>query len=459
MATTPITLEKIAEVTGGKYFGPPELAGRVITGAVHDNRSVKGGELFVCIAGERVDGHSFAPDAIARGAAACLADEPLPETAEPYILTENSVAALQALARWYRGLFDIPFVGVVGSVGKTTAKEMTAAVLSQRYRILKTPANLNTDIGVPITLLSLREEHELAVIEMGISGFGEMRLLAELVRPSAIVFTNVAGVHLEFLGDLDGVLRAKSEVFEYMSPGSAAVMNGDDERLSAYQPPEGVEKLTFGFGPGCLCRAENIAMDGVNGVECDILLGGSTLHASIPAFGAHTVLGALPAVLLGRRFGLTDEEILRGLAAYRTVGGRANVSDTGFITLIDDCYNANPLSVAAALTSLCTLPARHVAILGDMRELGPDSPRMHFETGAAAAKKGVDLLICIGEDSAETLRGFNSAAPEKKALHLSDKSELTPLLPSLIERGDAVLVKASHSLAFETIVAELKELR
>ena len=458
MAMKPITLEKIAEVTGGTYTGAPELASRLITGVVRDNREVQPGNLFACIVGERADGHSFANSAFDAGAAACLAEKPIESAKGPYILVSSTLAALQELAAYYRSLFDIPFVGITGSVGKTTAKEMTASALSARYNVLRTPANLNNELGVPLTLLSLREEHEAAVIEMGISEFGEMSLLARLVRPDITVMTNIGYCHLESLGDLPGVLRAKSEVFGYMAPGSAAVLNGDDELLRAYDPGNGIEKLTFGYGEHNYCRAKNITLDGSDGVSCDVVCEGHTLHLDIPAFGSHMALGALPAVIVARRLGLKDEEIARGIASYRAVGGRANVIDTGCLRIINDCYNANPNSVSASLLSLCTLPCRRVAILGDMKELGRDSAKLHFGIGGLAAEKGVDCLICAGPEARLIGEGFAAAKTGRPVYCFEEKSELLPLLPSLIKYGDAVLVKASHSMEFGEIVSALSEL-
>ncbi len=458
MAMKPVSLEKIAEVTGGKYCGAPEFSQRLITGVVRDNREVRPGNLFACIVGERVDGHRFAGPAFDAGAAACLAEKPLEGANGPYILVKSTLEALQKLAAYYRSLFSIPFVGVTGSVGKTTAKEMIASALSAKYNVLRTPANLNNELGVPLTLLSLREEHEAAVIEMGISQFGEMSLLARLVRPDITVMTNIGYCHLEFLGDLPGVLRAKSEVFDHMAPGSLAVLNGDDELLHAYTPGRGIEKLTFGYGEDNYCRAENIETDGVDGISCDIVCEGRSLRLDIPAFGSHMALGALPAVVVARRLGLSDGEILRGIASYRTVGGRANVIDTGCIRVINDCYNANPNSVSASLLSLCALPCRRVAVLGDMKELGRDSALLHFGVGELAAKKGVDCLLCVGDEARNIGEGFLSVKTGKPAYCFAEKSELIALLPSLIKNGDAVLVKASHSMEFDEIVAALANL-
>lgn len=461
MGMKPLTLETMARVTGGRYIGDDVSKNTRITGVVRDHREVREGCLFICIRGERADGHDFAGKAYAAGAACCLAERELSEPAGPYVLVESTLTALKTLGEYYRSLFDIPVIGVTGSVGKTTAKEMTAAVLSTRFSVLKTPENLNNEIGVPLTLLSMREEHEAAVIEMGISSFGEMRRLAKMVRPDICLMTAIGYCHLEQLGDLEGVLRAKSEVFEYMKPSGLAVVNGDDDLLAAMEP--GVRKLTFGLGERNDYRAVNIRMRGVDGVACDIIARdksgpGARFSVRIPAFGSHMVLGALPAAAIGRQLGLTDREIRRGLLNYAPVGGRANICSTGYITLIDDCYNANPNSMAASVKSLATLEGRKVAILGDMGELGRDADELHRGLGVLVAESGVDVLVCCGAKAEFIYKGLISTGKEMEAWHFPLKDALLAVLPSLIKEGDNVLVKASHFMHFEEIVSELKKL-
>ena len=242
MGMIPVTLKTVAEVTCGTLVGGNGSV--TLTGVVRDNREIKEGNLFVCFKGERSDGHDFANKAFEAGAAACLAQREIPDAKGPYILVEDTFTALKALAKYYRSLLNIPVIGVTGSVGKTTAKEMTAAVLSSKLKVLKTDANLNNEIGVPLTLLSITEEHQAAVVEMGISEFGEMSRLAEMVRPDICIMTTIGFCHLETLGDLDGVLKAKSEVFEFMNENGVAIVNGDDEKLAEFDPK--VRKITFG---------------------------------------------------------------------------------------------------------------------------------------------------------------------------------------------------------------------
>lgn len=455
MAMYPITLQTVAEVTGGRLIGGGDAV--CLTGVVRDNREIQPGNLFICIPGARVDGHDFAPAAYAAGAAACLAQHALPDAAGPYILVEDTLKALMALGKYYRSLLSIPVIGVTGSVGKTTAKEMTASVLSARFHTYRTMANLNNEIGVPLSLLAIGTEHEAAVIEMGISDFGEMSRLADMVQPDICIMTTIGFCHLDKLGDLDGVLRAKSEVFRFMKPDGVAIVNGDDEKLAAFDP--GIRKLTFGYGDSCDWHADNVRADGTDGILCDLLAETGNLSVYIPAFGSHMALGALPAAMVGRLLGETDDEIARGLLTYVPVGGRANIEDTGYIRIINDCYNANPNSMAASLASLSTLEGRRVAILGDMKELGAASRDLHRSIGVLAGKYGIDSLICLGAEAEFIYKGFISGGFETESWHFPLKDALFSVLPRLIKKGDTVLVKASHSMGFDEVVNELRKLK
>ena len=456
MKMKPVSLEKIAEVTGGEYRGPQELRSALIANVVKDNREASEGSLFVCIPGEHSDGHRFAGAAYNAGAVCCLAQREL-DTDKPYVLVRDTQQALKALAEWYRSLFHIPVVGITGSVGKTTSKEMTAAVLGRRFNVHKTSLNLNNELGVPLTLLGLREEHTAAVIEMGISDFGEMRRLSKMVRPDINLMTTIGYCHLDNLIDLDGVLRAKSEVYEYMNADGVAVVNGDDEKLAAYDPK--IKKVTYGLSDKNDLWADNIKSMGLEGVSCDIHTRDGKFSLTIPAFGSHIVLAALAACAIAKELGLTDDEIIAGVGDYAAIGGRANAIHTGYITIIDDCYNANPNSVSAALLSLSGLDGRRVAILGDMFELGSDSKNLHREIGLLAGKLGNDSIICLGEKAEFIYKGMIASKAERESWFFPMKESLFSVLPRLIHEGDTVLVKASHGMHFEEIVEELKKLK
>jgi len=444
-----LTPQIIAKITGGKYIGGDNDRDIIVAGAVRDNRDVKPGNLFVCICGERVDGHSFANSSFDSGAACCLAEREITNAKGPYVLVESTLEAIKTLGGYYRSLFDIPVIGITGSVGKTTAKEVIAAVLGAKLNVLKTEMNLNNELGVPLTLLSLNEHHEAAVIEMGISDFGEMGRLAQMARPDIFIITKIGYSHIVELGDLQGVLRAKTEAFVYMKPSGIAVLNGDDDLLRGYDP--NMRKITFGLDEHNDVRVVDVNQNSIDSIEFNVINDEGKLHVKIPAYGSHLASLAAAAVITGRLLGLADEDVCKGFLRYTPVEGRSVVTKSNGITLIDDCYNANPNSVKAALTSMSTLPGRHVAVLGDMFNLGEHSEQMHYETGEFAAKNNVDILLCQGEHARFIYDGYLSAGG-CNAFYYPLMSGLTAEIPEKIKKGDTVLVKASRGMHFEKLL-------
>lgn len=289
---------------------------------------------------------------------------------------------------------------------------------------------------------------------MGISDFGEMRRLTNMVRPTVAVMSVIGDSHLEFLGDRDGVLRAKAEIFESMSDDQLAILNGDDAHLKNFYPH--TKRLTYGMNEGNDFVAKDVQNLGVDGVRCTIHHHGRSFEVRIPAFGVHTVYAALAGATVGWALGMTDAEIAEGVSRYRTVGDRARVLNTEKLTVISDCYNANPSSTAAALDSLKMLSGRRVCILGDMLELGENTAALHAQVGARAAQTGVDLIIACGELSKNTFEGAKAAGGN--AVWFAAKPELIAALPELIQAGDSILVKASHSCAFEEITEILTKM-
>ena len=452
-----LTPQLIADITGGRYIGSEKDKSNYIKGAVRDNRDVKPGNLFICIKGARVDGHDYANDAFESGAVCCLAEQELKNAKGPYVIVESTLEAIKTIGGYYRSLFDIPVIGITGSVGKTTAKEIIATVLGEKFCVLKTEMNLNNELGVPLTLLSLEEKHEVAVIEMGISDFGEMSRLAQMVLPDIFVITKIGYSHIEELGDLQGVLKAKTEAFEYMKPTGTAVLNGDDELLMNYDPK--MRKITFGLEERNDVRALNIRANGINEIEMEILCEKSRFDIKIPAYGSHISALAPAAVIIGQLLKMSNDEIKRGFLLYKPVEGRAKVTDSNGITLIDDCYNANPNSVKAALTSISVLEGRHVVILGDMLNLGEHSEKMHREAGAFAAQSNIDVLLCHGEQAKYIYEGFLSAAPVgcENAYYYEQIDDLIDDIPKKIKKGDAVLVKASRGMHLERLLPVICE--
>lgn len=443
------SVSNIAEITGGRLVGEGTApVGEIVI----DSRLVKKGDLFAAFKGGRVDGHDYIEAAFNNGAVCCLVEREPEKRGGSLIVVDDVQSAIEKIGRACREKIDIPVIGITGSVGKTTAKEMVYAVLSQRWNVLKTDGNHNNQIGVPMTLSRIERGHEAAVIEMGISGFGEMNLLASMARPTLGVFTYIGHAHLEFLHDLDGVFKAKTEMLNFMDEDAPLVINGDDEKLIRLKSRKNV--LSFGLGESCDVRAENIRILPDGSTSCTIKYGEKRIDASIPAYGQHMVYAAAEGAAVGFAMGLDCDEIRNGIAAYKTVGRRGAVTDTGFITLIDDCYNANPDSMDCAVDSLMKMSGRHVCVLSDMRELGENSPEMHAAVGKYIKNKGVELVLACGEMS----RYLCETAGER-AVYFNSKEELIEQLPEYIRKGDRVLVKASLGMHMETAAEALKKMK
>ncbi len=444
----PITLREVASACGGTLHGDPEIQ---ITSIVTDSRKATAGSLFAAIKGERVNGHRFIPMTVEQGAVCALCED-APKIDVPYIQVESTLIALKGIAEYYRSLFSIPFIGVTGSVGKTSTKELISSVLSQKYNVHKTAGNFNNELGVPLTLFGLEESHEVAVIEMGISGFGEMTRLSKMVRPDISVITNIGYCHLENLGDRDGVLKAKTEMFSYLKENGRIILCHDDDKLCTVADYRGVKPIFYGTDPNDEYYADNIEELLLDGVRCTLHHSDSAIEVTIPAMGRHNVLNALCAMAVGKQLGLTDEQIKNGIEHFQNVGSRNNIIRTRGMIVIDDCYNANPTSTKAGLNTLSNFEGRKVALLGDMKELGTDELKLHKEVGAYAKEKGIDLLIAVGELSKATAEGFG-----ENAVYFDTVEDCIARITDLLKEGDAVLIKASHSMHFEKIVDALKE--
>ncbi len=447
-----LSVKQATEIVGGRLSGNGD-AERKLTGLVIDSRNVQPGFAFAALAGERVDGHDYVNKAFELGASCCIVEHDIPGAPGCLIAVDSTAKAMARLAEAYRNMLDIPVIGITGSVGKTTAKEMISAVLSQRFNVLKTDKNYNNELGVPLTIFRIEPEHEAAVIEMGISDFGEMSRLAQMVRPTDAVYTLIGNAHLDRLHDRPGVFKAKTEMLEYIKDDGTVFLNADDDLLGACSCRQ--NRVLYGLGENAGVRAENISVESAAMQTCDIISGERRIHVSIPAYGRHMVYAALEGAAVGMKFGLSDDEIIRGIASYETVGRRANVIDTGYITIIDDCYNANPDSVKCAIDSMCGSSGRKVCVLGDMLEMGTARAERHENIGRYAVAHGVELLLCVGEMSKNTA----SAAQSITSLHFDSNAQLIAALPKLIKSGDTVLVKASHSMKLEEVSEALKLLK
>ncbi len=448
----PCTVREICAAVGGTLLQGEGSA--LITGVTTDSRAVSAGQLFIPLTGERFDGHAYIGSALSSGAAGCLTAR-TPETLLPgklYVRVADTRLALKALAAWYRSRFTLPVVQITGSAGKTTTKEMVAAVLSRRYDTLKTQANFNNDIGTPLTLLGLAPQHQAAVIETGMNHFGEIRYLGEMVRPDIAVITNVGDAHIENLGNTrQGILRAKCEIFQHLSPDGIAVLNGDDPLLNTVALPQTI--LRCGRGENCNVRVTDVDDRGIEGIACTVTTARASYRLTAASPGSFMIYPMAMAAAIGEILGLTGEEIAAGVAAYVPTGSRMHLIrlPEGRL-LIDDCYNANPQAMEEALKLLAVTPARRrAAVLGDMGELGELTVSAHRAIGVLTGELHLDSVIAIGEKA----RDIASAAPN--ARWYASVDDAMPVIRAAFTEGTAVLVKASHAMHFENIVKELEQ--
>jgi UDP-N-acetylmuramoyl-tripeptide--D-alanyl-D-alanine ligase len=453
LSALPTTVEDVAEATGGRLAGSPRAAGRTFTGVSIDSRTLARGELFVAVAGPRFDGHDFIAEAARRGAAAAVVhrDVEAPEGLE-LVRVADTTRALADLARRARQATGVPVVGITGSTGKTTTKEMTAAILATRGPVLKTEGNLNNQYGLPLTLLRLRPEHTAAVLEMGMSAAGELRALSDVARPDVAVITNVAPVHLEFFDSVDAIAAAKAEILEGLAPGGAAVLNGDDPRLRRLGEARRGRTVWFGRDRAFDVSAE--AWKGTAfGMRFDLRVGGGTADVALPMGGLHVLSNFLAAAAAAHALGMAPEAMAEAALGMRAARHRGEVVRlAGGITLLDDCYNSNPLAVEAAVATLAMAGGRRrVAVLGDMLELGPSAGELHRKTGERIAGK-VDALVAVGPLSVHFLEGAASGAT---LAHFQDAAAAAAAVAGLVRAGDAVLVKGSRGLRLEAVVEAL----
>lgn len=453
-----MTLQAIAEACGGLLHGCDEDASRLVESVVIDSRNAKEGSLFIAIKGKRADGHSFIAQVYDKGAVCCISEIKLDSDVtkgKPYIEVKSSLQALKDIAEYYRSRLDVKVVGVTGSVGKTSTKEAIAAVLSQRYNVYKTAGNFNNEIGLPLTVFGLTEETQAAVLEMGISDFGEMTRLARIAKPDICVITNIGECHLENLKDRDGVLKAKSEIFEYMADDGAVILNGDDDKLVTIDNVKGKTPHFFGIEnenlKSCGIYADNIDDMGLDGTICDICSsdgGRFTVHIPVP--GKHMVYNALAGAAVGRLAGISDRHIKAGIESLEPMGGRNNIIRVGGLLIIDSCYNANPASMRASIDVLAQAAGRKVAILGDMFELGEGEVKLHYEVGCYAARNNIDLLVTAGSLAREIARGASDSG--SRAVSYETKQEMLSDIRELVKPGDTILIKASHGMGFAEVV-------
>ncbi len=454
-----ITAKQIAEaVEGSIIHGAPETEVRNIS---TDTRSMKPDSLFIPLQGERYDGHRFIQEAAEKGAKVILADREgeyfFPGTV--VLRVDNTLAAFHRLAAWYRGLFDVDFVAVTGSTGKTTTKNMIAAVLGKKFSVLKTPGNFNNQIGLPLTIMKLEEGHEVSVVEMGMSGFGEIAGLVDIVRPRVSVITNIGTSHIELLGSRENILKAKMEIFDGMAAKGHGLVNTDDPLLR-----EGIKTLcipvtTFGT-EDCDYKAVDIQTAGENGIAYTLQAEGGHYRIQVPLPGRHNVYNSLAAVAVGRIFGMSYEEIAEGLKGIKEEKMRLNIftSPEG-VKVINDTYNASPDSMKAALEVLNEIAeGRKIAVLGDMLEMGDYTEEGHRLVGAYAARNRVDILVTVGNNSVHIGHGARDEGMKRECIyHFQDKEKAGLMLDRLVQKNDTVLFKGSRGMKMEELAGRIQE--
>lgn len=442
-----ITLREAAQWCGGRV--EEKYADRTFFGASNDSRKIQPGELFVVLKGER-DGHDYIPAAMERGAAAVLGSRQVGDY--PMILVEDTRKALGDIARQERLRLNMKVVAVTGSVGKSTTKEMIACVLDGTYRVGKTPANHNNDIGMPMALLAMPEDTEVAVLEMGMNHFREIAYLASIGRPDVAVITNIGTMHIEHLGSMQGILQAKLEILEGMQENGRIILNGDDQLLWNRHKLYPVHTRYFGIqNPECDVLGSDISQqDGI--LSFQVHSGSLTFPAELSLEGEHYVPDALAAISVGLEMGVDAAKIQERLSRFRNMAGRQEILEIRGCTVIKDCYNAGPESMAAALNVLGHKPGRHIAVLGDMLELGVCTQAEHYRIGRIAAEKA-DVLMAYGPNAPRVIGGaITGGMNDRCAKAYDDQKKLAEALSRIARPGDVILVKGSRGMHMERVL-------
>ena len=477
-----LTAEEIAKAVGGKLeiYGDGTLSN--VTNITYDSRDVCKGSLFCAIKGEREDGHNFIADVVAKGAVLILANK-IPQNAKSTgnfaaVIVDDTVAALGLLAGYYRTFSKAKVIVITGSVCKTTTKDFVSSVTNEAFNTLKTEGNHNNEIGLPMTIFGLTPECEIAVLEMGISDFGEMHRLSAMSCPDIMVITNIGYCHLEFLGDRDGVLRAKTECFEHMMPDASVVLNGDDDKLATKQTVNGKSVVFYGKGQSAESCGDNSQNDngnkayaaavtrsvyttgiqnlGFDGMKAHFVTPQGEFDAQIHIPGEHNVYNAMAAAAVGLKLGLTVDEIKNGIEAAKTIAGRTNFIKHNNMTIIDDCYNANPVSMKSSIEVLSHASGRTIAVLGDMGELGSDEEKLHYEVGKAVGNDHIDALFCAGSLAKQYAQGAQKTDSNVDVHYFEKREDMTNELLSYVKEGDTILIKASHFMEFPKVVEALQ---
>lgn len=453
----PILVSEILNATGGKLLCGAENI--KVTSVTTDSRTAEKGALFVAICGETADGHNYIEKAISQGAACVLVEKETPKSENgAIVLVENTVRAMGKIAHLIMEKLSVPTISVIGSVGKTTTRDMTYAVVSKKYKTLTNQGNFNNEIGVPLTVFSAEEDISAAVIEMGMDHFGEIERLSKICVPDAVIMTNIGMSHIEILGSQENIYQAKAEVFQNLKPDGIAILNGDDKILMEHKSEITQKVITVGIQNKDADFVASEIVSNAETVSFRLLGKGHDLHITLPLPGEHNVLNAMLAFAAGVYYGVSDDDIKDALGAFSMTKMRMDIIKTEKLTIINDCYNAAPASVSAALSVLGKYETRTVAVLGDIKALGDFSIDAHFNLGAEVTKNKIDVLVTVGAEAQAIGKGaLAKGMDEKRVFCAMTTEEAQTILSDVLLEKDTVLIKASRAMKLENITEYLKE--
>lgn len=459
MADFQFTLTQVMQVTNAvlKKITSASIFGGVTT----DTRKVEEGMLFVALKGEKFDGHDFIAEAAKKGAIGAIVNKDYDvsrlEDVEIDILAVNdTLKAYQDLAKLWRSKFSIPVIGITGSNGKTTTKDLTAAVLSGKWNVLKTQANFNNEIGLPMTLLQLNKSYDVAVVEMGMRGLGQIKLLTDIAKPTIGVITNVGETHMELLGSIENIAKAKSEMAQAIEIDGKVVLNADDEHVAKMHEVTKARPIYFGINHAADVKAFNVKTVGEGKTEFDAFIGENMAHFTLNMLGIHNVYNCLAALAVGYACGLTIEEMQKGLASFKPTAMRFEYKKVGDFNVINDAYNASPMSTKAALSNLAKVTdGRKILVMGDMFELGSVEVKAHEDIAVQAKEAGVSIIVTRGTLTQNTARKAREIGiPE--VYECANHEEAVAILKKVLQKDDTVLFKGSHGMHMEKIIELLE---
>ncbi|QXM05810.1 UDP-N-acetylmuramoyl-tripeptide--D-alanyl-D-alanine ligase [Crassaminicella indica] len=458
-----LSIQEIIEATKGKL-----IKGDIsdfVYGISTDSRSIKSNELFIPLVGEKFNGHDFIESVAKIGVSAVLTSQKVEDDLSGYerlsiIKVKDTLKALQDIAKYYISKFNIPIIGVTGSTGKTSTKEMIYSVLSKKYKVLKNKGNLNNHIGLPLTVFELEEDHELAIFEMGMSGFGEIDLLASIVKPDVAVITNIGLSHVEHLGSQENILKSKMEITNYFDEESTLIVNGDDPLLKTLEDIDtDYYQYFIGTEENCHYQAVNIKNLGEYGIRFDMFINDKFYPFTLNVLGEHNIYNALCAIAIGLKFNMDIELIQEGIKEFKGSKMRLHIFTTNEnIKVINDAYNASPDSMTAAIHVLSKMRNRKIAVLGDMLEMGEYAKDGHYKVGCELAKNSIDILIAVGTNAEYIAKGAIENKLDNDRVYTCKKNEeAIDLLKSILQKEDVVLVKGSRGMRMEEIVQYIQE--